>query len=39
MDEVRKYRDEAKEVILNVIDSIDAELNWESKMWAVVMGT
>ena len=38
MDGVRRYRDEVKEVVLKVIDTIDVKLTWDSIMWAILMG-
>ena len=40
VEEVRKYRDKAKEVVLNVIDSakFDMPVTWDSTMWIVMMG-
>ncbi|RXJ97292.1 methyltransferase [Malaciobacter molluscorum] len=39
-DEVKKYRDEVKEVVLNVIDNIEftMPINWDSPMWIILMG-
>lgn len=38
--EVRAYRDKVKEVVLNVIDTVDFQLpiSWESPMWIIMMG-
>ncbi len=40
VSEVRVYRDQAKELILNVIDNTPLELpiDWESPFWIVMMG-
>src|SRR5690554_6828493 len=40
VSEVRAYRDEAKKVILNVIDNTPLELpiDWENPFWMVMMG-
>lgn len=38
--EVREYRDKAKEVILNIIDSapLSLPIDWESPFWIIMMG-
>ena len=40
VSEVRKYRDDAKAIILNLIDTLPLELpiNWENPFWIVMMG-
>ncbi len=40
VSEVRAYRDEAKNVILNAIETLPLELpiNWESPFWIIMMG-
>lgn len=40
VEEVRKYRNKAKEVILNVIDTLkfDMPITWENPMWIIMMG-
>ena len=39
-DEVKKYRDEVKALVLDVIDNIEftIPINWESPMWIILMG-
>ncbi|RXK00987.1 methyltransferase [Arcobacter sp. CECT 8986] len=39
-DEVKKYRDEVKEVVLDIIDNLEFTLpiNWDSPMWVILMG-
>lgn len=40
VEEVRKYRNKAKEVVLKVIDTtkFDMPITWDSVMWIVMMG-
>ena len=40
VDEVRDYREKAKEVVLNYIDNVEFSMpiTWENPMWIVLMG-
>ena len=37
VDEVRKYRNEAKDIVLMAIDNMDINLHWESDLWTIFM--